>query len=741
MRRMGPDPLVTIVISVYNKEAYVAQAIESVINQTYRNLDIIVVDDGSTDSSRDVIQRYVGRDPRLRFHTQPNSGVASCRNRGLTDSDGEFIVFLDGDDYLYPEYVETAVRYMETHPEVDLLHVAWDVVDQDGKRLSSVSVGDRANYLRTLLLGNIFAIHAVLCRMSFLKKVGLFNFYTVTDDWEYWIRCARDGACFKALNKRMVAFRDHPGNNQKVKAKQRLKYFPIIDKVFDPGFGLPERYRALEPVSRIRHRFFMLEEYVRWGWQDEAREQFEKALALIPSQPVHWRQYSFVLPLLSITQMARLSMALASRGAYKQSLGIWLYRLRVLTIIRRIKGTAKLAIKPVASAVLRIPKRLESRLQRSPHILRVRGDVPYTFDWFTTIDDIKHLTLAYFDQQRVMHGGEFAGYRHSDSTSKPVLYATLFSLLTKHLYAVQDDWIAVELELVLRFQDEDGLFRDPVIACREADGMYHGWGWRHLTLDALMTLALYDMPASKEIKLVEPYDHPDRFRRFLESREWTGQAASTGNELQNIGVMLQYARDYQDSTLAGSLIEVMYEVVDSHQDPETGLYGDTFRTPQQLSDGVVSAYHFWLLYFYDRHPIPRMERIIDSLLRTQNILAGYGVRWNSSACEDIDSIDPLARFSQLTNYRRDEVQASLQRALPALLCNLNSDGGWVYRRHEANMVIHPQMFSGADESDTWYTWYRTSALAYLLTALDDVPLRFVYRWQFKRAPGHQFPLS
>jgi len=738
---MSYDPLVTVVISVYNKEDYVAQAIESVMTQTYRNLDIIVVDDGSTDSSRDVIQVYLERDSRLRYYNQPNSGVASCRNRGLTDSDGKYIVFLDGDDYLYQNYIETAVRYMEINLYVDLLHVAWDNVDQDGKFLSLSSVRDQDDYLQTLLLANMFALHAVFCRMSFLrKKVGLFNFYTVTDDWEYWIRCAKEGGYFKALNKRLVAYRVHGGNNKRVKAKQRLRFFPIIEKVFDPAFGLPEQYRALEPVSRVRHHFFLLENYVQWGWWNEVREQFDKALALIRSHPIDWKQYSFVLPLLSFPQLRRLSLALARRGAYKQILGISLWRILILGPMRRIAHTTKLTIKRVAGAVLRIPKRVESRVQRSPRLLRVSGDMPYAFDQSTTIDDIKRLTLAYLDRQRVLRGGEFAGYRHSDSTSKPVLYATLFSLLTKHLYGVHDEWIDAELELVLSFQDEDGLFRDPVIACPQADGMYHGWGWRHLTLHALMTLALYDTPEPKEMRLVEPYDHLDRFRRFLESREWTGQAASTGNELQNIGVMLQYARDYQNSTLAGSLIEIMYEVVDSHQDPQTGLYGDSFQTPQQLSWGVISAYHLWLLYFYDRRPIPRQERIIDSLLVTQNTLGGYGVRWNSSACEDIDSIDPLARFSQLTDYRRDDVQASLQHALPALLHNLNGDGGWVYRRHEANMVIHPQMFSAADESDTWYTWYRTLAFAYLLTALDDVPPQFVYPWQFKRAPGHQFPL-
>lgn len=730
---MKTDPLVTIVISVYNKAPYVAQAIESVLNQTYRNLDVIVVDDGSTDSSREVIQKYEGQ-PRFRFYSQPNSGVASCRNRGLSDSAGEFIVFLDGDDYFYPDYIETAVVHMERHPSVDLLYVAWDTITQDGTLLSLGAVYNEPDYLRTLLLGNIFAPHALFCRTSFLKKVGLFDFYTVTDDWEYWIRCAKSGGHFEALNKRFVAYRKYQWSNKMIKAKQQLRFFPIIDKVFHPAYGLPESYRALEPLSRIRHHFFLLENYAQWGWKNEAREQFQKALNLIRTNPTDWRQYAFILRILSLSQLFRLSLAQLKRGAPRQVMAIWLFRLNQFNFIRGL-------IRQTAGVIYRLPKRLEAKIQRSSFFLGLCADPPYGFEKSTTIHDIAKLTLSYLQRQRVMRAGKFSGYRYSDSTSKPVLYATFYALLTKHLYGVRDRGTDEEIEYALGFQDNDGLFRDPAIACAQADGAFHGWGWRHLTLHALMTLALYDKPCRKELRLVEPYDHPDHFRRFLESREWTKQAAATGNELQNIGVLLQYARDYQNSKMAAALMEVMYDVIDSHQDPQTGLYGNLFHTPAQLSDGVISAYHLWLLYFYDNRPISYVRQILDSLLLTQNTMGGYGVRWNSSACEDIDSIDPLARFSKKTSDRSEAVQSSLRRALPAVLRNLNGDGGWVFRRHEAKLLIHPQMFSAKDESNMFCTWFRTLALAYVLTALRDVPPELQYGWQFKKAPGHQFSVA
>jgi hypothetical protein len=333
--------------------------------------------------------------------------------------------------------------------------------------------------------------------------------------------------------------------------------------------------------------------------------------------------------------------------------------------------------------------------------------------------------------------GEFNGYRHSASRKKPVLYATLAALLIKHLYGIEDERNSEELQYVLRFQSKDGLFRDAVIECRLAE-TEDWWGWRHLTLHALMTLALYHVPAKREISYLDQFSDKDRFRKFLITQDWGARAAWTSNALQNLGVMLQYARDYQSSSKAGDLLEILYETIDAHQDRETGLFGQSFATAEDLSLGVQAGYHFWLLYFYDNRPILHINRIIDNVLRTQNILGGYGVKWNSSACEDIDSVDPLVRLSRITDYRQDDIQASLRRALPAILQNLNGDGGWVFRRHERLTVGHPQMFSKENESNVFYTWFRTLGLAYCLSGLKEIPPGFKYTWKFDHAPGHQF---
>src|SRR5439155_12451551 len=109
------------------------------------------------------------------------------------------------------------------------------------------------------------------------------------------------------------------------------------------------------------------------------------------------------------------------------------------------------------------------------------------------------------------------------------------------------------------------------------------------------------------------FSDKDRFRDYLQARDWGLRVDFTSNKLQNVGVMLQYAREYQNLKMADSLLEVLYDVIEAHQDKRTGLFGQKFDTAEELAVGAQAGYHFWLLYFYDKRPVPYGEAIIDSL--------------------------------------------------------------------------------------------------------------------------------
>jgi len=106
MSKQKSQPLVSIIVPVYNKEEYLRRCLESIINQTYQNLEIILVDDGSTDGSGEICRRYAGNDPRICLFTQENQGLSAARNVGLDHMKGGYVVFVDADDYISLSLVE-----------------------------------------------------------------------------------------------------------------------------------------------------------------------------------------------------------------------------------------------------------------------------------------------------------------------------------------------------------------------------------------------------------------------------------------------------------------------------------------------------------------------------------------------------------------------------------------------------------------------------------------------------------
>ena len=353
--------------------------------------------------------------------------------------------------------------------------------------------------------------------------------------------------------------------------------------------------------------------------------------------------------------------------------------------------------------------------------------------------EIRQRTLNFIESLRLKEK-PYGQYRYSPSQNKPVLYASCYAALTRYLYKDLDsitekqrkEWI----DYIKAFQCEDGLFRDPAVDNEIAENS-DWWGWRHLTIHALMALNALGATANRPFKIIEPFKNINYLIRWLETRDWIIDPASTSNEVQNYFTIMQYARDFQGESWINEALQVAYEWLNKKQDPLTGLWGANFNTPTKLSEGVQTAYHILLLYFYDQIPVQYTERIIDSCLRTQNKFGGFGVPANSSACEDIDSIDPLVRLYFLGNYRREEIKKSLERAIVWVLVNMNEDGGFVFRRMEPFVYGHKLMSSGKDESAMFPTWFRTLSLAYLAKAL---PSSFLgkFDWQFIRCPGYQF---
>lgn len=188
----GITPLVSVVIPCYNAARYLAEAIESVLAQTYPQIEIIVIDDGSIDETASIARTY----PVIYLY-QVNSGISAARNAGIRQSRGKYVQFLDHDDRLLPEAIETGARLLEAHPECAMTVGEHRYIGPDGSVLgrSNKCAAGRDHY--RMLLGQNFieSPSSALHRHSTFSVTGIFDeTMKVSEDYEFYLRTARTNA-------------------------------------------------------------------------------------------------------------------------------------------------------------------------------------------------------------------------------------------------------------------------------------------------------------------------------------------------------------------------------------------------------------------------------------------------------------------------------------------------------------------------------------------------------------------
>ena len=164
---------------VYNTEKYVAEAIESILGQTFADFELIIVDDGSQDRSPEIIREFERRDDRVRLLRQEdNRGVATARNRGIDDAKGEFLALMDSDDVSLPTRLEQQLRFLQRHPEIGAVSVRSRMVNHDLSTLVRMRDGRRMHALivLSLFLGEVSLVTgSLMIRSQPLRTVGGFS--------------------------------------------------------------------------------------------------------------------------------------------------------------------------------------------------------------------------------------------------------------------------------------------------------------------------------------------------------------------------------------------------------------------------------------------------------------------------------------------------------------------------------------------------------------------------------------
>ena len=203
--------LVSAIIPTYNNAAFLPEAIDSVISQTYPNIEIIIVNDGSTDNTNEVLRKYLDR---IIYIEQENAGPASARNTGIHQARGEYIAFLDADDIWMPTKIEEQLKIFSQNPNASLVYSR--MVNFDDRSSKNLSVIPRKVFsgriFDQLLVENLIALPTVIVRSNILDRIGLFDESLFTaEDWNLYLRIARDHEII-GVNKVLVRRRKHYDN-------------------------------------------------------------------------------------------------------------------------------------------------------------------------------------------------------------------------------------------------------------------------------------------------------------------------------------------------------------------------------------------------------------------------------------------------------------------------------------------------------------------------------------------------
>jgi glycosyltransferase involved in cell wall biosynthesis len=273
--------LVSVVMPVYNGERFLQQSIRSVLAQTYRHVELIVVNDGSTDGSATVLESFGAQ---LTVMQQSNSGVAEARNAGIRAARGEFIAFLDQDDWWQPEKIERQVECFSRDEQIGLVHTAAayhdDVSGGDAGGSSPDAVRLTGFCYEQLLLDNLICNSSVMVRRSVLDAVGLVDTTVqgnTVQDYELWLRIARRFS-FDYVPKQLTIWRLHSGQGYWKRRTMLTQELQLLERhLAEPPTGLLRLRLAalLEELGRV---------YLDAGESSQARHYFARSFQMHPSR-------------------------------------------------------------------------------------------------------------------------------------------------------------------------------------------------------------------------------------------------------------------------------------------------------------------------------------------------------------------------------------------------------------------------------------------------------------------------
>jgi cellulose synthase/poly-beta-1,6-N-acetylglucosamine synthase-like glycosyltransferase len=229
----GTTPIVSVTICCYNSEQYIAETLQSVLNQTFDHFEIVVVNDGSTDRTEEIVKSF--SDPRIKYHFQANAGVGATRNRAVDLSRGKYVAFLDHDDLWEPTKLEKQIPLFETQPEVALVYSDCYFIDPNGERFATYFAYQgvepcRGDALLALIKHGCFMqLPSVIVSKEALVEVGKFDpRYNIVEDYDTWMKIA-DRHAVDYVGEPLCSYRVHSANTSRI--QQERGYQEVLNLV------------------------------------------------------------------------------------------------------------------------------------------------------------------------------------------------------------------------------------------------------------------------------------------------------------------------------------------------------------------------------------------------------------------------------------------------------------------------------------------------------------------------------
>lgn len=227
-------PLVSVIIPTFNSGRYLADAVRSVFAQTYPAVECVVIDDGSTDETDDILNELLRLHPCLKTARKANGGLSSARNMGLGLCSGDLVSFLDADDVLLPDKIERQVAFLNAHPDIGFVYGDYLLVTENLQPFAffTAEMPRGLDPLDALCYRNWFNSLVALVRRTVIDRVGNFDEeLAVAEDWDYWIRCA-NVARISYLAGPVALYRQHQSQIHRDYSRMRLACIQVAKKNF-----------------------------------------------------------------------------------------------------------------------------------------------------------------------------------------------------------------------------------------------------------------------------------------------------------------------------------------------------------------------------------------------------------------------------------------------------------------------------------------------------------------------------